>query len=918
MALLTCVAVAGPWMAPPNPKALASTAPSPPRPTTSLSDSFGVLPTESAQSSDVYIRSGPDGAEVGVSIRLTDASGQTRIRQFVADLGGEITGSSGITLEGYVPIRRLAELGAVKGVAHVSPVVRPVAADVGTGGVAEIGAPLWHAAGDLGAGVRVGVLDIGFGHIADAIAAGDLPASVQVRCYQGLGTFSTTLSDCTSDTATHGTEVAEIVHATAPGALLYLADPPPGLDTLATIDWMAAEGVRIINASTFSGFVFEGPGDGSYSSRYGTEYAAVDHAVAAGILWVNSAGNAAQGVWQGRFTPDALDPSLNDFAPGVTHDEIALEAGKEFFAGLRWADSWTAPQDAYSLLLYGPDGALVATTDEPPSTSGVPAEALHYTASADGTYSLVIRRDSGQPAVLELLAGDGQPLQYRTATPSLPAPADSANPGEITVGAVTLASPNNIEPYSSTGPTLDGRIKPDVVAPACAATTDYPQGFCGTSEAAPYVTGAAALLAAADPSLDTPVKLAAALREHVFPLGSAQPNAVYGYGRVALGQFGVPWPGPLPSGLPAHAVTTPSTGSVQVSPTARGWAEGALAIDAAGAIVHVIYSDLTTGYVEYRRSTDGGATFTPAVGLSPRGLGTGFPNIASNQHGLLVSAWRQFSPDGKATTVELSRSTDFGANWTTPVGLSPRAPGGDSLALAVDSASDVALGWTDAATGAVIVRTSVDGGSTFGPPITLGWSSVKPYLGRQDRDAGLRLAFSGGTILAVWEAARGEVVVRRNVREGEGPWSSMATISPASSAYAYPALGASGSTVVVAYGIRVAGIPTVALRVSTTRGATWGAVRTLPLTTFGDESPAIAVTGSRVALASLHCLDNRCTGEQTFVRQSSNLGVTWTAAGAVSSVGDSRPLAVSFGRRLLIAYEGYTSNSTGTVYLQRR
>ena len=326
-----------------------------------------------------------------------------------------------------------------------------------------------------------------------------------------------------------------------------------------------------------------------------------------------------------------------------------------------------------------------------------------------------------------------------------------------------------------------------------------------------------------------------------------------------------------------------------------------------------------TGYVEYRRSTNGGGTFTAAVGLSPSSLGTAFPNIASNQHGLLVSTWRQFSSGGKTNTVELSRSTDFGTYWTAPVSLSPDAPAGDSLALAVDSGSHVTLGWTDAATGAVIVRTSVNGGSTFGPPITLGRTSVKPYLGLQDRDAGLRLAFSGSTVVAAWEAARGNVVTRRRrvLEQGRGRVRSLSRRPRRS--MPIPRWRRAGQRS-RRYGIRVAGIPTVALRVSTTKGAAWGSVRTLPTTTYGDAFPQISVTGSRVALASLRCLDSKCSKDQSFVRQSSSLGASWGAAGAVSSIGDSRPLAISQGRRLLITYELYAStvSSAGTVYLQRR
>lgn len=91
---------------------------------------------------------------------------------------------------------------------------------------------------------------------------------------------------------------------------------------------------------------------------------------------------------------------------------------------------------------------------------------------------------------------------YNTTIP----PSTSKN--VISVGA-TDASNNSIRDSSGWGPTDDGRIKPDVVAPGCryingiysginstiTNATRYPYGVkCGTSMAAPHVSGTAALM----------------------------------------------------------------------------------------------------------------------------------------------------------------------------------------------------------------------------------------------------------------------------------------------------------------------------------------------------------------------------------------------------------------------------------------
>ena len=86
------------------------------------------------------------------------------------------------------------------------------------------------------------------------------------------------------------------------------------------------------------------------------------------------------------------------------------------------------------------------------------------------------------------------------------------------------------------GPTWDGRIKPDVVAPGVEVfTAGLDSGFDrkdGTSMAAPQVSGAAALMLAAQPDL-TPDDVAQILRRTATDAGAAGPDPQYGFGRLA-------------------------------------------------------------------------------------------------------------------------------------------------------------------------------------------------------------------------------------------------------------------------------------------------------------------------------------------------------------------------------------------------
>jgi hypothetical protein len=157
-------------------------------------------------------------------------------------------------------------------------------------------------------------------------------------------------------------------------------------------------------------------------------------------------------------------------------------------------------------------------------------------------------------------------LKYQVAADSLPVPADSSNPGMVSVGAVPWNSPLTLESFSSQGPTTDGRIKPDLAGPDGVSTTSYGTPFFGTSAASPHVAGAAALIKQANPGFG-PAQIRGTLTATATDLGIPGTDNQFGAGRLDLGIPPVPC-----SGRPniVVSVTPSSSRQLQVSLTPTG------------------------------------------------------------------------------------------------------------------------------------------------------------------------------------------------------------------------------------------------------------------------------------------------------------------------------------------------------------
>jgi pSer/pThr/pTyr-binding forkhead associated (FHA) protein/subtilisin family serine protease len=405
-------------------------------------------------------------------------------------------------------------------------------------GVSVTGASAWHEAGYRGQSVRVGVLDLGFDGYRSLLGS-DLPENVVAASF-AYG------KEPDESGEVHGTACAEIVHEMAPDAELFFAYYDSTLVSMGqAVDWLLSQGVQIITNST-SGVV--GPMDGSDESA-----AMVDEAVSQGVLWVNSSGNAAEEHYRGQFT-DTDGDSLHEFPDGTERMGVYFYA-PEILIALNW-DDWENVTEDYDLFLYDDQGDLVGSSED--DQSGLrgqgASELLVGNEVAEGTYYIsIVAHSTTRPGMLDVYTLGAAP-EFPVADHSLGSPADAR--GALAVGATEVRN-DRLASYSSQGPANDGRLKPELSAPAGVSSSSYaPQVFNGTSASTPHVAGAAALVWSAFPDYSA-AQVRDYLQGHALDLGPPGPDNGFGHGRLQL-----PSPPAVPTEPPPTApptVTTPPT-----------------------------------------------------------------------------------------------------------------------------------------------------------------------------------------------------------------------------------------------------------------------------------------------------------------------------------------------------------------------
>jgi subtilisin family serine protease len=453
---------------------------------------------------------------------VIETSDPARARASVLAVGGRVERTAGGLVQALVDPDDVNALERRPSIDRVRAPYTRIEHAVNGEEVAATLASAWHAKGLTGKGVKVAIIDGGFRGLAERQASGDLPANIATQDLCG-GAFGTDED--------HGTAVAEIVHEMAPDARLYLVCVGTEVDLAAAAAYAKSQGVSVINHSAG----WEGPYRDDGSGPIG---AVVADARANGILWVNSAGNEAQTHWSGTYVASG---GLLQWGPnGDIGNTFIWPDGEEICGFLKW-DEWPAGVSDFDLGLFlSGANILIASSEEEQGTGGgeTPFEAVceRQTTGVDLIVFWAIRGYSVRSNPLLDLVSWSPPLEYQVAAGSIATPASS--PAAFAVGALCWQS-RAVERYSSQGPTIDGRVKPDIVGHDSVSGATYggfegcPSGFAGTSASSPEVAGAAALVKQAYPKFG-PDQIKDLLMRSARDLGTPGVDNVYGAGELQL------------------------------------------------------------------------------------------------------------------------------------------------------------------------------------------------------------------------------------------------------------------------------------------------------------------------------------------------------------------------------------------------
>jgi hypothetical protein len=265
-----------------------------------------------------------------------------------------------------------------------------------------------------------------------------------------------------------------------------------------------------------------------------------------------------------------------------------------------------------------------------------------------------------------------------------------------------------------------------------------------------------------------------------------------------------------------------------------------IAIDSSNTI-HVLWGHQTTDYPQifYRRSTDGGMTWSAAKRLTWSSGGCSYPAVAIDSSSTIHIVWNDYTPGNQE--VYYKKSTNGGATWGAAQRLTWTSGDSPCPAIATDSSNGIHLVWFDYTPGSceIYYRKSSDGGSTWGTIKRLTWTSG------WSRDQAIAID-SNNTIHIVWcqyPSVGWYEIYHMSSKNGGSTWSAAQRLTWTSGQSIYPTIDIDSSkTIHIVWQDDTPDqdYPEIYYKRSTDGGTTWSAIQRLTWTSGRSMEPEIA------------------------------------------------------------------------------
>jgi len=348
------------------------------------------------------------------------------------------------------------------------------------------------------------------------------------------------------------------------------------------------------------------------------------------------------------------------------------------------------------------------------------------------------------------------------------------------------------------------------------------------------------------------------------------------------------------------------------------WTSGAaqspaIAIDSSDNL-HVVWYDYAPGNWEiyYKRSTDGGATWSAVKRLTRTSGDSIFPAIAIDGNGTIHVVWEDDTPDN--TEIYYKRSSDGGTTWSAAQRLTWTSGYSYDAAIAIDSSNAIHMIWNEFVPGGddeIYYRKSADGGTT--------WSTIKRLTWTSGASSTPAIAIdSKKAIHVIWydDTPGNQEIYYKRSPDGGATWSPVKRLTWTSGGSYMPVIAIDSSdTIHVAWHDNTDGNLEIYYKQSQDGGSTWSSAQRLTWTSGGSRYTAMAIDSNSAIHIAWY--DDTPGASEIYYKRSTDGGSNWSSAQRLTWTSDTSnypAMAIDSGNNIHVVWEDFTPGNWEIYY----